>query len=95
MQSSWDAHNNNRDTHCFEGAWGAALDGNRDQSGRSLPYIDTEALGSKSPNWSATRSPAAEGVLWHKESYGSSSPDQVVQEGFTWLCIGVWITQDS
>ena len=47
MQSSWDAHSSNRGTHNLEGAWGATLEAKRDQSGRSLPYIGTEALGSK------------------------------------------------
>ena len=52
------------------------LEGKRDQSGRSLPYIGTRALDSKPPNLSTTRSLAAEGVLRHKESYSSRSPDQ-------------------
>ena len=59
----------------------------------SLPFIDTKALsakahcldakasrlGSKSPNLSATRIPVAVGLL--------------VQEGFTWLCLGVLIRE--
>ena len=64
MWSSWDAHSNNRGTHGLEGAWDATLEGKRDQSRRSLPHIGTEALGIKSPNWSATRSSVVEGVLW-------------------------------
>ena len=64
MRSSWDAHSSSRGTHDLEGAWGATLEGKRDQSERSLPYIGMEALGNKSTNWSATRSPAAQGVLW-------------------------------
>ena len=63
MQSSRDAHRSSHDTHGIEGAWGVTLEAKQDQSGRSLPYIGTEALGSKPPNWSATRSPMAIGVL--------------------------------
>ena len=63
MRSSWDAHSSSHGTHDLEGAWGTTLEGKRDQSGRNLPYIGTETLGSKSPNWSVTRSPAAQGVL--------------------------------
>ena len=63
MRSSLDAHNSSRDTHDLEGAWGTTLEAKQDQSGRSLPYISTEALGNKPPNWSATRSPMAVGVL--------------------------------
>ena len=62
-RSSWDAHSSNHSTHGLEGAWGTTLEAKRDQSERSLPYIGTEALSSKSPNWSATRSPMALGVL--------------------------------
>ena len=50
MRPSWDAHNSSRDTHNLEGAWGTTLEAKRDQSGGNLPYIGTEALGSKSPN---------------------------------------------
>ena len=64
MQSSWDAYSSSRSTQGLEGAWGVALEGKQDRSGRNLPYIGTEALDNKSPNWSATRSPAAQGVLW-------------------------------
>ena len=59
-----------------------------------MPYISTEALGSRSPNLSVTRSRAAQGVLLHKESYGIRSPDQerlLVQERFAWLCLGVLV----
>ena len=54
--SSWDAHSSSHNTHGFKGAWGTTLEAKRDPSGKSLPYIGTKALGSKSPNWSATRS---------------------------------------
>ena len=64
----WDAHNSSNDTHGLEGVWGATLDAKWDQSGRSLPYIGTEALGSKSPKWSATRSAATQEVLIRKDS---------------------------
>ena len=63
MRSRLDAHSSSRGSHGLEGAWSAALEAKRDQSGRSLPYIGTEALGSKPPNWSAIRSPMALGVL--------------------------------
>ena len=65
MRPSWDAHSSSRGTHGLDGAWGATLEAKRDQSGRSLPYIGMEALGSKSPNRSETRSLVAQGVLWH------------------------------
>ena len=68
MRSSWDAHSSSRDTHGLEGAWGATLEAKWDQSGRNLPYIGTEALGSKPPNWSATSSPMVIGVLIRKDS---------------------------
>ena len=59
-----------------------------------MPYIGTEALGSRSPNLSVTRSRAAQRVLLHKESYGIRSPDQerlLVQERFAWLSLGVLV----
>ena len=74
MRSSWDAHSSSRGTHGLEGAWGATLEAEWDQSGRSLPYIGMEALGSKSLNWSTTRSPTAQEVLRHKESDGVLNP---------------------
>ena len=98
MWSSWDVHNSSSGTHGLEGAWDATLEGKRDQSGRSLSDIGMKALGSKSPNWSTTKSLTAKRVLWHKESYGSKSPDHerlLIQEGFAWLCIGVLIRQYS
>ena len=66
MRPSWDVHNSSRGTHGLEGAWGMALEGKQNQSGRSLPYIGTKALGNKESY--STRSPAAQGVLRHKES---------------------------
>ena len=57
------------------------LEGKQDQSRRSLPYIGLEALGSKPPNWNTTRSPTAEGVLRHKESYNRRSP---AAQGVLW-----------
>ena len=65
LRLSLDPHNSNRGTHGLEGAWGATLETKWDQCGGSLSYIGMEALGSRSLNWSATRSPAAQGVLWH------------------------------
>ena len=50
MRSSRDAHSSSHGTHDLEGAWGATLEAKWDQSGRSLSYIGTKALGSKSPN---------------------------------------------
>ena len=49
-RSSWDTHISSCDSHDLEGAWGATIEAKRDQGGRSLPHIGTEALGSKSPN---------------------------------------------
>ena len=43
MRPSWDAHSSNCGTHGSDGAWGATLEAKRDQSGRGLPYIGTEA----------------------------------------------------
>ena len=66
MRPSWDAHSNSRGTQGLDGARGATLEAKQDQSGRSHPYIGKKALGSKSPNWSASRSPVAQRVLRHK-----------------------------
>ena len=74
MRPSWDVHNCSRRTHSLEGVWDTALEAKRDQCGGSLPYIGTEAFDSRSPNWSATRSSTAQGVMWHKKSYGIMSP---------------------
>ena len=62
---SWDTHNSSRCTHDLEGAWGATLEAKWDLRGGSLPFIAMEAVGSRSSNWSATRSSATQGVLWH------------------------------
>ena len=92
LRPSWDAHSSNHVTQSLEGAWGAALEAKWDQCGGSLPYIGTEALGSRSPNWSAIRSPMALGVVIRKAPSPIGihmvllrSPDQarlLVQEGF-------------
>ena len=61
------------------------LEAKRDQSEGSLPYMGTEALGCKSPNWSVVRSPMTQGVLRHKESYDTRSL----------MALGVLIKKDS